>query len=650
MNVSPYPPSKGKARSGTSSATKNADLKPLDTPRYNDKSRSRIINLPDVTGLTSAVGSPPRKDMEWRNYAGGDNGDQAEVQLLQTLTSLQTRLNQLESQNLVSRRRVRELELELEACKAEVKRERTRVLEREEIIVAQQKDFQKRRNVPSRPARVDSDPANEGRYNEVVEEKKALEALIATLRSHLSRLTDELSSQQAQLDELRSLRQCDLRDLRDKISEVDSLRLEVERLGGEVEILRGVVEEGLKERRRVKESMDVSNSSAGSITQLPPVEKSLNGGEGAELLCQPDHNAQDNTTIQPFQTDIPSPPPSRPQSRQGFRRLHAYDRTGCAIAGSSRVGAMGEGRFIDEDELERVSAEVEERRSERSEANLSRSQSFHHPESRPARLPRTTTSRRSKVADNDRLPRARALDEGSSRPPRPTGPTPARALNNENLKVETPFPQIRGDRLERLFFSAPEHNAKTCRVCHRRRRPSASDDELDFPSWLPPRKRTRHTQEDKRSRHRNVRLEDVDDDSDNNLRGTGSKAASKAPFSEDRLPPQTVLVRILRELEDDFTHYKGIYIELADQYKIMDAASNVPKRNVLAEHLKEVINTLEQKGDQIASLYDLLTFKDKPVGESVVPERRRSSPRSPCSPRQSGMRRTSGLRKYATCS
>lgn len=38
-----------------------------------------------------------------------------------------------------------------------------------------------------------------------------------------------------------------------------------------------------------------------------------------------------------------------------------------------------------------------------------------------------------------------------------------------------------------------------------------------------------------------------------------------------------------------------IYIELADQYKIIDAASNVPKRNVLAEHLKEVITTLEQK-------------------------------------------------------
>ena len=38
-----------------------------------------------------------------------------------------------------------------------------------------------------------------------------------------------------------------------------------------------------------------------------------------------------------------------------------------------------------------------------------------------------------------------------------------------------------------------------------------------------------------------------------------------------------------------------IYTELADQYKIMDAASNVVKRNVLAQHLRDVIDVLEQR-------------------------------------------------------
>ena len=41
--------------------------------------------------------------------------------------------------------------------------------------------------------------------------------------------------------------------------------------------------------------------------------------------------------------------------------------------------------------------------------------------------------------------------------------------------------------------------------------------------------------------------------------------------------------------------YDSIYVELADQYKLMDAASNVAKRNVVAGQLREVIDILEQK-------------------------------------------------------
>jgi len=66
---------------------------------------------------------------------------------------------------------------------------------------------------------------------------------------------------------------------------------------------------------------------------------------------------------------------------------------------------------------------------------------------------------------------------------------------------------------------------------------------------------------------------------------------------------------------------------LADEYKILDAASNISRRHILAQHLHQVIDVLEQKvsllikvwdivnvivkGNQIASLYDLLHFQDK---------------------------------------
>ena len=47
----------------------------------------------------------------------------------------------------------------------------------------------------------------------------------------------------------------------------------------------------------------------------------------------------------------------------------------------------------------------------------------------------------------------------------------------------------------------------------------------------------------------------------------------------------------------------SIYVELADQYKDMDAVSNVRKRNILAQHLREVVDILEQKVFGLLSCY-----------------------------------------------
>jgi len=49
----------------------------------------------------------------------------------------------------------------------------------------------------------------------------------------------------------------------------------------------------------------------------------------------------------------------------------------------------------------------------------------------------------------------------------------------------------------------------------------------------------------------------------------------------------------------------SIYIELADQYKDMDPVSDVPKRNMLAQHLREVVDILEQKAGGISRDFGL---------------------------------------------
>ncbi|KAJ3559487.1 hypothetical protein NM688_g313 [Phlebia brevispora] len=289
----------------------------LRTP-YRDK-----VHLPDVTGLTSAIESPARAALE---YLGYDAQDDAEInaRLAATLGIVQAKLANLEAQNGVSRRRVRELELELEQCKQEVARERARVFDREQFITQQRADAKNQRQKLAENARTAqvrvSEAVDSSRYQEVVEEQKALQALVMTLKGHLTRLTSELTDHHRLLEELRNLRDTDVRALKDKSRDVDHLRQEVERLGGEVEVLRGVVEEGLKQRREVREqSTDQSHSShSDSNAILRPNEDSVEVENPVEMGHSDDDDASSTRSA-------PSPTPS-PHAPYASRRQDHEDR------------------------------------------------------------------------------------------------------------------------------------------------------------------------------------------------------------------------------------------------------------------------------------------------------------------------------------
>ncbi|KIP08976.1 hypothetical protein PHLGIDRAFT_126688 [Phlebiopsis gigantea 11061_1 CR5-6] len=585
--------------------------------------RSGKIYLPDVTGLTSVIASPMKLGVEYKAYAPREDRE-IDVRLVTTLNTVQSKLAHLEAENSVSRRRVRELELELEGCKRDVARERTRLLEREQIDA--QATQEKANRASRKGARVFEESEEDvRRYKEAVEEKKALEALLTTLRSHLSRLTIELSDHSRLLQELRELRDSDVRALKEKSHDINQLRQEVERLGGEVEVLRGVVEEGLKERREVREQ-SVEHSRSFDRPHSPPmqqqdhlvVEDSDSGAESADSY------------------ETPSPKPSPRRSRTV--------RTDMATAGSPSLAA-GPRPFLDPSEITRISEDISERRLERSVSAMNDPEpsqiSFHQDKSRGYHTDSEGSEDEGHYSLRDARPKSRASNTSNQsvvheapRAPspvqRPAAPIPSSSYSRvhphrpksqeipprhttgpskppPSKAADAPFPQIRGEYLERLFFSAPDHNADTCTVCNRRSRARQG---RRAASWTA-EKLAKYTH--------GADAEDEGFAEESPKLGTKGKERER-PAEDDRLPPQTVLVRVLRELEDDFTHYRGIYIELADQYKDIDPVSNVAKRNVLAEHLREVIDVLEQKGDQIASLYDLLTYSDKPVEEAVGPK------------------------------
>lgn len=443
----------------------------------------------------------------------------------------------------------------------------------------------------------------------------ALEALITTLRTHLTRLTSELSSHKELLTELRSMRESDVKALKEKSVEVERLKEEVERLAGEVEVLRGVVEEGLKERRAVRESshgeveVEVRHSSA-DLAMSHDLSDGEDEGEeeplqerdrtvGNESRREVHHSENDDDEEEEEDDEVE---PFDPLSILGSSRANVghADRTmrtdhatlGSSDLASSAPANITSNRFINTEDLERVSADIEDRRSDRSgsgsESRLSHSLSRSRMQSRtPSPTPTTASRRRVTVEDvtasereESRRNAASPSIVNTSRAPRPhqttrpSAPTPAQASRNQSRRtkqdaapgpsvMETPFPQIRGAHLERLFFSAPEHNAKTCTVCHRRRRPSPTS-----PSWLP-----------SRFRHNAADISENEDDDEGFAEGSeaghhehaprdkGKQRSQGVPFSrepeqwrktasKEGLPPQTVVARVIRELEDDFTHYK----------------------------------------------------------------------------------------------
>ena len=110
------------------------------------------------------------------------------ARLVATLSVVQNKLAYLEAENSVSRRRVRALELELEACKKEVARERTRIMEHEhsmlrddEVNAGKRRAASQRERLQQQKRKAEEDQAElagaEARYRSAVEEKKGETAL-----------------------------------------------------------------------------------------------------------------------------------------------------------------------------------------------------------------------------------------------------------------------------------------------------------------------------------------------------------------------------------------------------------------------------------------------------------------------------------------
>ncbi|KAF8648981.1 hypothetical protein AX16_006095 [Volvariella volvacea WC 439] len=749
---------------------RKSSLKNANRPGYvpatanptNLNAHSKVF-LPDVTGLTNVIDSPMKFGGEYMGYKGDAGMRESEGRLVRTLNAVQSKLLRLEEENSISRRKVTELERELDDCKREMSRERRG--EREESLASiRRADL----GGPSRKSggnvkgkgkavggggvfgRVGWDEGRSSdRFDEFNLEKKALEELIYELRSHLSRLSVELSSHQQLLSELRRLRDLDVGKLQEKSEEIAMLKSQVEKLEGEVEVLRTTVEEGIQRVRERSVSLDgpligddhARQREEGAAAAAGAAEHEHEHEQEEEEEHQqgmPDEDSYEYKAIPERQIvqqigEFDDPPTPR-------RHVPAADQTHQATLGGDTIpaivtstpvhddesdedvvrpaGARQGGRNEGDDNSRQLNASVLDR------VSLSLTRSFSSSEDEDdggADSPTPPPTRIGQAHGLRRHHHRRGSGSGDANAGKGKGQTRsgsgagAGAGGERNEPVEQPFPQIRGKHLEELFFSAPEHNEENCRVCRRGRRNNygtsaivdAHDDShprrkaskageanlkarglklgagnvvlenegdvsaVGAGKLLPSsreREYWRNLEEARRagpSRPRARGYHDVDDEGEETERedkgdaedegfaeGDGyahRRSAGKSKPGDGMLemeqPPQTMVQNVIEELQDDLVHYKSIFIELTDQYKLMDPVSDVRRRNVLAQHIKEVIDILEQKANQIAALTKLLKYQDQAPPSWNNVKRTASSSSQPLEPRRP---QPAALRRHPT--
>ncbi|KAI6027548.1 hypothetical protein BKA83DRAFT_4230522 [Pisolithus microcarpus] len=519
-----HPPSNSRQRDVPHASVADVTGEVNHASRASKKATRGRVHLPDVTGLTNAV-----------------------TRLVASLNALQIRLSHLENENSIARRRVRELEYELEQCKRDVVRERTRILESQDAI-----DVSSRLPGPStsrakgKEKKTKEADQTASKYFEVVEEKKALESLISTLRNHLARVTSDLSIQQQLLEDLRRLRESDALSLAEKTEEINQLRNEMERLAGEIEVLRGVVEEGLNERRQARES-------AGE-EQDDDVESTADTEQSEESEVEPASESPSPNRISRPCTPVPSLRRSVSETSQHLSR--------------SRPASPA----ITDPDLE---------------------------EHRP-RSPDTSTSSAGVTRDMVSPAPSHLKDRTSSSPSRrrgfgqPVGVedelVPTFKLTAEaSLQVAKGQPSqnstSRDERRATLRLMTPNQTppspalVRTWSTCFSPRRAVT----LKHVTVCKDRRSQCHAQTD--DGKRNIREPPENERPENNDRSdAGEVAGARCPPRHDDdvpvedipnieeiiermdrnggvlrpsdIPPQTVLARVVRELEDEFTHYK----------------------------------------------------------------------------------------------
>ncbi|KAK4335260.1 Proteophosphoglycan ppg4 [Rhodotorula toruloides] len=578
----------------------------------NKSVRSVRTALPDKTGLTEFLRSPEkvrsgvtpaRRRVPAQGQAGldqrGESGSSSEGRisteanlLTNALSSLTSKLAHLESENASSAARVAELEARLRA--AQHSQSQSQVRDRV--------DEDERRKVRVEVERL---------LGEERERREELEQVVSSLRAQNAHLDATLASHRTSLDALRRQasttaaaaqptsspkpRETDYA-LR---SEVQDLKHALSALGFEVDGVRAVVEELLRD----KEERD-----AGRKWEAEEEER-------REQLARRQEK-EDERTPKPARIrkdgvgvgvgDVPETPASEESwiSREEVEALRRdVEREEARRTMKSKNKPRHSDPILAPAEPSYDSTYVPSYSEEASEASFVSATSA------------TTLSATSSFDSADEPDFARAERIFESVP------------SHEHRRKTRPSTRTRKDRVVLL----DEPSANLCANCHGRkqglkgaspssRRRSRGDGADADEEDLAPVDEERERRRRERKERERVKVEEREKKARREAAEKERRAREKK--AREREEHRRTLEAVLDRLEEDFAVQKKIYFELTAEYQAMTSRTDTNKRRMLANHLKKSIDVLEEKAREVKRYADALEDMYETMHVQTCPQRK----------------------------
>ncbi|GAA6028160.1 hypothetical protein JCM8097_006890 [Rhodosporidiobolus ruineniae] len=604
--------------SGAPSRSRQASYRPPPT-EAGDGEGDASYRLPNATVLTEALQTPAKvryrgaavggaaKRKEGSEGSGSGSGKSAEANLVSTaLTSLTAKLSSLERDNAASSARVAELEALLAArpSPASTAREQQELKREVEQLLA----------------------AERGRYEE-------LEKVVRSLRAQNTHLDAVLGQQHLDLDALRRDRAAAAAAVPpppaaaqpsgELVAEVRDLKTGLEVLGFEVDGVRTVVEELLRdkedrergrkweveeeERRRALHAAaeeDPERTPRPSTVQkggvrtdeVPGTPGSVGGRSfisDADLdLLRAEQSLEASRRTprsKPSRRHLAASPPPRPASAPLHHHHHphhhqleeeeaSYRPSTATFDGESVSYSQESYTYIDgsEADLEAESAYATEDEPEvLPPLPSSRSKPAPKKKERASKEPEPDFERAERIFAD--VSRATAHSHAHS-PRRRTGqPRRSRSADAD----------ARTTRRDRVVL-VEEPSANLCRNCHGRKR-GLKEGEAEAKKAAAAAAAAAAKKDEQRA-----------------VKEKAAKEKEQRQKEKEREEHRRTLEGVLQRLEDDFGVQKQIYLELTSEYQSMTSRSETAKRRALASHLKRSIDVLEEKAREVKQYADAI--------------------------------------------